>query len=147
MMEGGGGVIGGARDEGRTGEGRASQVCVLCKRVTVLCTSDVAVHCGLSQNGLELHPEDVTSQLEEEEESVDAGPLPLDNNLSPGYHDVSPGYHDVSPGYHDLSPGYDFCPPGFQRRPPPYRSVSESELSKYRARPPEGSVRLGNVAS
>lgn len=54
-------------------------------------------------------PEDMTSQLEEDEESVDAGPVLLD--------DDSPGYHDVSP-------------PPYQRRPLPHRSVSESELSR-----------------
>ncbi|XP_055081375.1 sterile alpha motif domain-containing protein 12 [Periophthalmus magnuspinnatus] len=92
-----------------------------------------AVHCSLNQNGLDhpLHPEDMTSQLDEEEESVDAEPLPLDHDVSPDYHDVSPGYHDVSPGYHDISPGYhDVSPPVYQRRPPPHRSVSESELTK-----------------
>lgn len=85
-----------------------------------------AVHCSLSQNGLDhpLHPEDMTSQLDEEEESVDAGPVPRED-ISPGYHDVSPGYHDVSPSYHDISP-----PLYHHRRSPPHRSVSESELTK-----------------
>ncbi|XP_049891131.1 sterile alpha motif domain-containing protein 12 [Epinephelus moara] len=70
-----------------------------------------AVHCNLSQNGIDhqMCPEDMTSQLEEEEESVDAGPVLLD--------DDSPSYHDVSP-------------PMYQRRSPPHRSVSESELSR-----------------
>ncbi|CAL8299348.1 unnamed protein product [Lota lota] len=76
-----------------------------------------AVHCNLSQNGVEhrLSPEDVMSQLEEEEQSVDEGPLTLGGD--PGYE----GHH----GYHDLSPsGYT------QRHAPPQRSVSESELSR-----------------
>uniref|UniRef100_A0AAQ4RNK0 Sterile alpha motif domain containing 12 n=2 Tax=Gasterosteus aculeatus aculeatus TaxID=481459 RepID=A0AAQ4RNK0_GASAC len=70
-----------------------------------------AVHCNLSQNGInpQMCPEDMTSQLEEEEESVDAEAVLLD--------DDSPSYHDVSP-------------PAYRRRPPPYRSVSESELSR-----------------
>ncbi|XP_030203564.1 sterile alpha motif domain-containing protein 12 [Gadus morhua] len=83
-----------------------------------------AVHCTLSQNGVEhrLSPEDVMSQLEEEEESVDEGPLTLgggggEDPRYEGHH----GYH----GYHDLSPsGYS------QRHAPPQRSVSESELSR-----------------
>lgn len=72
-----------------------------------------AVHCNLSQNGInhQMCPEDMTSQLEEEEESVDAEAVLLD--------DDSPSYHDVSP-------------PAYRRRPPPYRSVSESELSRVR---------------
>nr|XP_019959325.1 PREDICTED: sterile alpha motif domain-containing protein 12 isoform X6 [Paralichthys olivaceus] len=70
-----------------------------------------AVHCNLSQNGIDhqMCPEDVTSQLEGEEESVDAGAVLLD--------DDSPSYHDVSP-------------PMYQRRSPPHRSVSESELTR-----------------
>uniref|UniRef100_A0A4W6DQ64 Uncharacterized protein n=1 Tax=Lates calcarifer TaxID=8187 RepID=A0A4W6DQ64_LATCA len=70
-----------------------------------------AVHCNLSQNGIDhqMCPEDMTSQLEEEEESVDAGAVLLD--------DDSPSYHDVSP-------------PMYQRRSPPHRSVSESELTR-----------------
>ncbi|XP_034401336.1 sterile alpha motif domain-containing protein 12 [Cyclopterus lumpus] len=70
-----------------------------------------AVHCNLSQNGIDhqMCPEDMTSQLEEEEESVDAGAVQLD--------DDSPSYRDASP-------------PVYQRRPPPHRSVSESELSR-----------------
>lgn len=56
-------------------------------------------------------PEDMTSQLEEEEESVDAGAVLLD--------DDSPGYQDVSPHM-------------YQRRSPPHRSVSESELTRVR---------------
>ncbi|XP_040909269.1 sterile alpha motif domain-containing protein 12 isoform X2 [Toxotes jaculatrix] len=70
-----------------------------------------AVHCNLSQNGIDrqMCPEDVTSQLEEEEESVDAGAVLLD--------DDSPSYQDVSP-------------PMYQRRSPPHRSVSESELTR-----------------
>lgn len=56
-------------------------------------------------------PEDMTSQLEEDEESVDSGPVLLD--------DDSPGYQDVSP-------------PMYQRRSPPHRSVSESELTRVR---------------
>lgn len=84
-----------------------------------------AVHCSLSQNGLDrpLHPDDMTSQLDEEEESVDTGPLPRDD-VSPGYEDMGRGYHDISPGYHDVSP------PVYHRRSPPHRSVSESELTK-----------------
>lgn len=75
-----------------------------------------AVHCNLSQNGIDhqMCPEDMTSQLEEEEESVDAGAVLLD--------DDSPTYHDVSP-------------PMYQRRSPPHRSVSESELSRVRVGP------------
>ena len=70
-----------------------------------------AVHCNLSQNGIDhqMCPEDMTSQPEEEEESVDAGSLLLD--------DDSPSYQDVSPLM-------------YQRRTPPQRSVSESELSR-----------------
>ncbi|KAK5883394.1 hypothetical protein CesoFtcFv8_019730 [Champsocephalus esox] len=70
-----------------------------------------AVHCNLSQNGIDhqMCPEDMTSQPEEEEESVDAGSLLLD--------DDSPSYQDVSPLM-------------YQRRAPPQRSVSESELSR-----------------
>ncbi|XP_045915380.1 sterile alpha motif domain-containing protein 12 isoform X2 [Micropterus dolomieu] len=70
-----------------------------------------AVHCNLSQNGIDhqMCPEDVTSQLEEEEESVDAGSVLLD--------DDSPSYQDISP-------------PMYQRHAPPHRSVSESELSR-----------------
>lgn len=70
-----------------------------------------AVHCNLSQNGIDhqMCPEDMTSQLEEDEESVDAGPVLLD---------------DDSPGYRDLSP------PPYQRRSLPHRSVSESELTR-----------------
>lgn len=70
-----------------------------------------AVHCNLSQNGIDhkMCPEDMTSQLEEDEESVDAGPVLLD--------DDSPGYRDVSP-------------PLYQRRSLPHRSVSESELTR-----------------
>ncbi|XP_034066316.1 sterile alpha motif domain-containing protein 12 isoform X2 [Gymnodraco acuticeps] len=68
-----------------------------------------AVHCNLSQNGIDhqMCPEDMTSQPEEE--SVDAGSLLLD--------DDSPSYQDVSPLM-------------YQRRAPPQRSVSESELSR-----------------
>ncbi|XP_059412192.1 sterile alpha motif domain-containing protein 12 isoform X1 [Carassius carassius] len=64
-----------------------------------------AVHCNLTQNGIDhqVCVEDVTSHLEEV--SVDHG---LD---------------DDSPGFQDQSPG-------FQRRSPPKRSVSESELSR-----------------
>lgn len=70
-----------------------------------------AVHCNLSQNGIDhqMCPEDVTLQLDEEEESVDAGPVLLD--------DDSLGYRDISP-------------PMYQRRSPPHRSVSESELTR-----------------
>ncbi|XP_046875013.1 sterile alpha motif domain-containing protein 12 isoform X2 [Hypomesus transpacificus] len=86
-----------------------------------------AVHCNLSQNGIDhqMCPEDMTSHLEEEPLDPGAG---LDDN-SPTYQDVSPIYQDVSPTYQDVSPGY-------QRRPPPQRSVSESELSR------SGNVRL-----
>lgn len=75
-----------------------------------------AVHCNLSQNGIDhqMCPEDMTSQLEEEEESVDAGAVLLD--------DDSPSYQDISP-------------PMYQRRSPPHRSVSESELSRVRVGP------------
>ncbi|XP_043074136.1 sterile alpha motif domain-containing protein 12 isoform X1 [Puntigrus tetrazona] len=64
-----------------------------------------AVHCNLTQNGIDhqVCAEDMTSHLEEV--SVDHG---LD---------------DDSPGFRDQSPG-------FQRRSPPQRSVSESELSR-----------------
>ncbi|XP_037330645.2 sterile alpha motif domain-containing protein 12 [Pungitius pungitius] len=70
-----------------------------------------AVHCNLSQNGISHQrcPEDMTSQLEDEGVSVDAGPVLLD--------DDSPRFHEVSP-------------PAYQRHPPPHRSVSESELSR-----------------
>ncbi|AWP21405.1 putative sterile alpha motif domain-containing protein 12-like [Scophthalmus maximus] len=70
-----------------------------------------AVHCNLSQNGIDhqMRPEDMTSQLEEEEESVDAGGVLLD--------DDSPTYQDVSP-------------PVYHRRSPTHRSVSESELTR-----------------
>jgi len=72
-----------------------------------------AVHCNLSQNGIDhqMCPEDMTSQLEEEE-SVDAGAVLLD--------DDSPSYQDISP-------------PMYHRRSPPHRSVSESELTQVRA--------------
>ena len=75
-----------------------------------------AVHCNLSQNGIDhqMCPEDVTSQLEDEEESVDMGAVLLDED--------SPSYQDVSP-------------PMFQRRSPPHRSVSESELTRVRNGP------------
>lgn len=75
-----------------------------------------AVHCNLSQNGIDhqMCPEDVTSQLEEEEESVDVGSVLLD--------DDSPSYQDISP-------------PMYQRHAPPHRSVSESELSRVRVGP------------
>ncbi|XP_016426135.1 sterile alpha motif domain-containing protein 12-like isoform X2 [Sinocyclocheilus rhinocerous] len=64
-----------------------------------------AVHCNLTQNGIDhqVCAEDVTSHLEEV--SVDHG---LD---------------DDSQGFQDRSPG-------FQRRSPPQRSVSESELCR-----------------
>ncbi|XP_055732016.1 sterile alpha motif domain-containing protein 12 isoform X2 [Salvelinus fontinalis] len=66
-----------------------------------------AVHCNLSQNGMDhqMCPDDVTSHLEEE---------PLDQGAM--LDDDSPTYQDVSPGY--------------QRHSPPQRSVSESELSR-----------------
>lgn len=57
-------------------------------------------------------PEDMTSQLEEEEEFVDGGAVLPD--------DDSPSYQDISP-------------PMYQRRSPPHRSVSESELTRVRA--------------
>ena len=65
-----------------------------------------AVHCNISQNGVDRQvcPQDMMSQLEEEEESVDAGAALLD----------------------------DDSPPMYQRRPPPQRSVSESELTRVR---------------
>ncbi|XP_068189959.1 sterile alpha motif domain-containing protein 12 isoform X3 [Antennarius striatus] len=70
-----------------------------------------AVHCNLNQNGIDhqMCQEDMTSQLEEEEELVDAGAVLLDDNSS--------SYHDVTP-------------PIYQRRSPPHRSVSESELTR-----------------
>ncbi|XP_077447217.1 sterile alpha motif domain-containing protein 12 isoform X1 [Stigmatopora argus] len=70
-----------------------------------------AVHCTLSQNGIDhqMYPEDVESQVDEVEESVDGPPVLLD--------DDSPSYHDISPSI-------------FQHRLPPYRSVSESELTR-----------------
>lgn len=73
-----------------------------------------AVHCNLSQNGInhQISPEEMTSQLEEEEDSLDGGAVLLD--------DDSPKYQDVSP-------------PVYQRRSPPHRSVSESELTRVRA--------------
>ncbi|CAB1351319.1 unnamed protein product [Coregonus sp. 'balchen'] len=66
-----------------------------------------AVHCNLSQNGIDhqmMCPDDVTSHLEE----------PLDQGAM--LDDDSPTCQDVSPGY--------------QHRSPPQRSVSESELSR-----------------
>nr|XP_057903642.1 sterile alpha motif domain-containing protein 12 isoform X1 [Doryrhamphus excisus] len=70
-----------------------------------------AVHCNLSQNGIEhqMCPEHVESQLDEEEESVDGPSMLLD--------DDSPSYPDISP---TIFPG----------RLPPHRSVSESELTR-----------------
>ncbi|XP_030644408.1 sterile alpha motif domain-containing protein 12 [Chanos chanos] len=66
-----------------------------------------AVHCNLSQNGInhQACADDATSHLDEE--SVDQGA---------GLEDESPCFQDQSPGFH--------------RRSPPQRSVSESELSK-----------------
>ncbi|XP_036826934.1 sterile alpha motif domain-containing protein 12-like isoform X2 [Oncorhynchus mykiss] len=67
-----------------------------------------AVHCNLSQNGIDhqmMCPDDVTSHLEEQ---------PLDQGAV--LDDDSPTYQDVSPGY--------------QRHSLPQRSVSESELSR-----------------
>lgn len=58
-------------------------------------------------------PEDMTSQLEEEEEFVDGGAVLLDDVDGPSFRGVSP--------------------PVYQRRSPPQRSVSESELSRVRA--------------
>ncbi|XP_028316374.1 sterile alpha motif domain-containing protein 12 [Gouania willdenowi] len=71
-----------------------------------------AVHCNLSQNGMEHHvyQEDMMSHLEDDEQSVDGSPPLLDDD-SPGYRDISP------PMYH-------------HRRSPPHRSVSESELTR-----------------
>lgn len=73
-----------------------------------------AVHCNLSQNGIDhqMCPEDMTSQLEEEEEFVDGGAVLLE--------DDGPSFRGVSP-------------PVYQRRSPPQRSVSESELTRVRA--------------
>lgn len=73
-----------------------------------------AVHCNLSQNGIDhqMCPEDMTSQLEEDEEFVDGGAVLLD--------DGGPSFRDVSP-------------PVYQRRSLPQRSVSESELTRVRA--------------
>lgn len=70
-----------------------------------------AVHCNLSQNGLDhqLCPEDPASRLDEDEDSVDGGPVLLDPD--------GPAYQDISP-------------PPYRRRSPPRRSVSESELSR-----------------
>lgn len=84
-----------------------------------------AVHCNLGQNGIDHQtcPEDMTSQLEEEEEFVDGGAVLLDED--------GPSFRDVSP-------------PAFQRRSAPQRSVSESELTRVRAphsRPSSGSVK------
>ncbi|KAM4725395.1 sterile alpha motif domain-containing protein 12 [Anableps anableps] len=70
-----------------------------------------AVHCNLSQNGIDhqLRPEDMTSQLEEDEELVDAEAVLLG--------DDSPSFPNIHrPSYH--------------RRSPPHRSVSESELTR-----------------
>ncbi|KAM9384066.1 sterile alpha motif domain-containing protein 12 isoform 2-T2 [Pholidichthys leucotaenia] len=71
-----------------------------------------AVHCNLSQNGIDhqMCPEDRTSHLEEEEDSVDAGTVLLGSG--------SPTYQNISP------------PMVYQRRSPPHRSVSESELTR-----------------
>lgn len=73
-----------------------------------------AVHCNRSQNGIDhqMCPEDMTSQLEEEEEFVDGGAVLLE--------DGGPSFRGVSP-------------PTYHRRSPPQRSVSESELSRVRA--------------
>ncbi|XP_017285215.1 sterile alpha motif domain-containing protein 12 [Kryptolebias marmoratus] len=70
-----------------------------------------AVHCNLSQNGLDhqMCPDDMTSQLEGEEESVDAEPVQLD---------------DDSPSYQELTR------PAYHRHSLPQRSVSESELTR-----------------
>ncbi|XP_056876342.1 sterile alpha motif domain-containing protein 12 isoform X2 [Takifugu flavidus] len=70
-----------------------------------------AVHCNLSQNGIDhqVCPEDMTSQLEEEEEFVDGGAVLLDED--------GPSFRDISP-------------PAYQRRSAPQRSVSESELTR-----------------
>lgn len=56
-------------------------------------------------------PEDMTSQLEEEEEFVDGGAVLLDGD--------GPSFRGVSP-------------PPYQRRSAPQRSVSESELTRVR---------------
>ncbi|KAF6719181.1 hypothetical protein FQA47_004018 [Oryzias melastigma] len=75
-----------------------------------------AVHPNLSQNGINhlMRQDDMTSHLEEVEESVDAEPVLLD--------DDSPGYRDISPS-------------AYHRRSPPHRSVSESELTRFPAAP------------
>lgn len=75
--------------------------------------SPPAVHCNLSQNGIDhqMCPEDMTSQLEEEEEFVDGGAVLLDED--------GPSFRGVSP-------------PPYQRRSAPQRSVSESELTRVR---------------
>lgn len=88
----------------------------LIQSFTFALSPTTAVHCNLSQNGIDhqMCPEDMTSQLEEEEESVDAGAVLLD--------DDSPSYQDISP-------------PMYQRRSPPHRSVSESELTRVRVGP------------
>uniref|UniRef100_A0A1A7X681 Sterile alpha motif domain containing 12 n=1 Tax=Iconisemion striatum TaxID=60296 RepID=A0A1A7X681_9TELE len=70
-----------------------------------------AVHCNLSQNGIDhqMYPEDMTAQLEGEESSVDAELVQLD--------DDNPSCQDITRHpYH--------------RRSPPHRSVSESELTR-----------------
>ncbi|XP_063041650.1 sterile alpha motif domain-containing protein 12 isoform X2 [Engraulis encrasicolus] len=71
-----------------------------------------AVHCNLSQNGIDHQAcsEDVSSQLEEE--PVEQESLGLDEDPA-----SSPAFPPERS-------------PGFQRRSPPQRSVSESELSK-----------------
>ncbi|XP_076158207.1 sterile alpha motif domain-containing protein 12 isoform X1 [Alosa pseudoharengus] len=68
-----------------------------------------AVHCNLSQNGIDhqVCSEDISSQLEEE--PIEQESLGLDEDSSPTFPERSPA---------------------FQRRSPPQRSVSESELSK-----------------
>ncbi|KAL2080231.1 hypothetical protein ACEWY4_024024 [Coilia grayii] len=73
-----------------------------------VCFLSVAVHCNLSQNGIDhqVCSEDVSSQLEEE--PVEQESLGLDED----------------------SPAFPERSPGFQRRSLPQRSVSESELSK-----------------
>lgn len=89
--------------------------------------SSPAVHPNLSQNGINhlMRQDDMTSHLEEVEESVDAEPVLLD--------DDSPGYRDISPS-------------AYHRRSPPHRSVSESELTRVRARPPTlGSPKCGEL--
>ncbi|GAA6071869.1 sterile alpha motif domain-containing protein 12 isoform X2 [Tachysurus ichikawai] len=68
-----------------------------------------AVHCNLSQNGIDHQVCMADARSHVEEECVDHGS-----------------------GLNDNSSGFQQHSPGFQRCSPPQRSVSESELSKVK---------------